>query len=171
MDKQRKDNNDKVFYILLGIIILVRIFLITGMPKSLATYRHDDLYYAKAAHNIIHGKWLGEYSHLTIIKAPFYSLFMILSFFSGLSLNICETIFYVVACISLISALSPVIKNRWWQLFIFVFMCFVPSSLATAINIRVYREFVNFSLTLYIISFSTGLYLRFNSNIKTFSYF
>lgn len=60
--KDTKKKQDQLFYILLILIILVRIWIITGIPKKLFPLVHDDWYYAKIAHNIIRGQWLGPYN-------------------------------------------------------------------------------------------------------------
>ncbi len=145
------------------ILVFLRIWLITGIPKLFIYGPHDDLFFAKAAHYIIHGQWMGPYNQMTLIKAPFYPFFMVLSFFTGLPLFFNETIFFVVACIVLFFAFIPLIKNRWWRLLLLTLVLYCPASLITLINIRVYREFVYFSLTLYIVAFSIGLFLRLDS--------
>lgn len=128
---------------------------------------HDDLYFAKAAHTIIHGEWLGAYDQMTLIKNPFYAFFLILSFGTGLPLFFNESIFYVVACILIFIAFIPLIKNPWWRMFLFSLLLFCPESMTTAWNLRIYREFIYFSLTLYVVASSIGLFLRLDKNIFT----
>lgn len=144
----------------------LRIYLITGVPKILIYGPHDDLFFAGAAHNIIHGDWMGPYNQMTLIKVPFYSFFLIFSFFTGLPLFLNETLFYIGACIVLFYAFAPLIESRWWRLLLFVFIAYCPVSLATFWNLRVYREFVYLSLTLYVIAFSVGLFLRLGYKIS-----
>ena len=157
---------DSIFTGIFFTLVILRIYLITGIPKLLIYGPHDDLFFAKAAHYIIHGEWMGPYNQLTLIKTPFYSFFMILSFFTGLPLFLNETFFYIGACIVLYYAFTPLIENRWWRLLLFAFISYCPVSLATVWNLRVYREFVYLSLTLYIISFSIGLFLRLDQKIS-----
>src|SRR3989304_3324277 len=92
-------NENQVFIFVFAISILFRIWLITGVPNIYIIYPHDDLYFAKAAHYIIHGQWMGPYSQMTLIKGPFYSFFLIISFLTGLPLLLNETIFYLLAFI------------------------------------------------------------------------
>jgi hypothetical protein len=149
------------------ILVFFRIWLITGIPKMLVYGPHDDLFFAKAAHYIIHGQWMGPYSQMTLIKGPFYAFFMVFSFFTGLPLLINETIFYIIACIVLFFAISPLIKNYWWRLLLFILLLFCPASLFTYWTMRVYREFVYFSLTLFVIAFSIGLFLRIDRKLSS----
>lgn len=144
----------------------IRIYLITGIPKILVYGPHDDLFFAGAAHHIIHGDWMGPYSQMTLIKAPFYSFFLIFSFFTGLPLFLNETLFYIGACIVIFYAFAPLIESRWWRLLLFVFVAYCPVGLATYWTLRVYREFAYLSLTLYVVSFSIGLLLRLNHKIS-----
>lgn len=152
--------SDLLFIGLFVLLITFRLWLITGIPKMLVYGPHDDLYFAKAAHYIIHGQWMGPYNQMTLIKGPFYAFFLILSFLSGLPLFLNESLFFIIACLLLFFALRPIIKNQWWRLLFFTILLFCPASLATPWNLRVYREFVYFSLTLYVIAFSIGLFLR-----------
>jgi hypothetical protein len=170
MDQTRtKDKrNNLIFFGLFSVIIIFRIWLIIGVPKEFVFGPNDDLFYAKAAHYLIHGEWMGPYNQLTLIKAPFYSFFMIFSFLTGLPLFLNETIFYVVACLIFYVALAPLIKNRWWRLMFFTVLLYCPAAFATAWNVRVYREFVYFSLSLFVIAFSIGLFLRIGNKLSSF---
>jgi hypothetical protein len=161
---------DKEGFILGGVFIMlvfIRIWLITGIPKIFLAAPHDDLFFAKAAHYIIHRQWMGPYSQMTLVKAPFYAFFMIFSFFTGLPLLVNETVFYIIACTVLFLALAPLIKSYWWRLLLFILLLFCPASLVTPWTLRVYRQFVYFSLTLFIIAFSIGLFLRIDRKISS----
>jgi len=152
---------------LFTLLVVFRLWLITGVPKMLIYGPHDDLYFAKAAHYILHGQWMGPYTQMTLIKGPFYSFFLIFSSLTGLPLFFNETVFYVGACIILYFAFKPLIKNHWWRLLLFTLLLFCPASLATNWTLRVYREFVYFSLTLYVLAFFVGLFLRLDRKIST----
>jgi hypothetical protein len=156
-----------IFLSVFAILIIFRVWLMAGIPKMYINAPYDDLYYAKMAHYLIHGRWMGPYSEMTLIKGPFYGFFMVFSFLTGLPLLLNETIFYVAACIVLFFAISPLIKNNWWRLLLFTLLLFVPASLATVWNLRVYREFVYFSLTLFVIAFSLGLFSRIDRRLSS----
>lgn len=151
-----------IFWSLFIGFLVLRILLITGIPKMLIYGPYDDLFYAKAAQSIIHGQWMGPYDHLTLIKSPFYAFFLIGSFLTGLPLYLNETIFYIGACIALFFSIEPLIKSRWWRLVCFLLILFLPMSLTIRFHLRVYREFVYFILTLYVTAFAMGLFLRLN---------
>ena len=170
MTLRNRKTQDNLFIIVFILIILFRIWIITGIPKLLDVLRLDDTYYAKIAHNIIRWNWLGPYSQTTIIKAPFYAFFIILSFFSGLPLYFNENIFYLFAAGSLYLAIKPVIKNRWWRLLLFAIIVFNPTSLSTYMNLRVYREFVYNGLTLFVLACLIGTYLRLEDDCNKLVY-
>lgn len=161
-------SSNLAFMLIFSALIIFRVWLIAGIPKMILFAAHDDLFYAEAAHNIIHGLWMGPYSQMTLIKGPFYALFLVFSFLTGLPLLINETVFYIIACIILFVALRPIIPNKWWRLVLFIALLFCPVSLPTQFNLRVYREFVNFSLTLFIVAFSLGLFIRLHHKTNHF---
>ncbi len=146
-------------------LILLRLWLITGVPKMLVYGPHDDLFYARAAQSMLRGQWMGLYNQMTLIKSPFYIFFMISSFFTGLPLFLNETLFYIGACGLMFWALKPLVKNPLVRLIGFFLMLFIPSSLASWFHLRVYREFVYFSLTLYVTACAIGLFLRLENKI------
>ena len=127
---------------------------------------HDDLYYAQAAHHILHGEWLGPYSQMTVIKAPFYAFFLVFSSFTGLPLLLNETAFFALACLVLFFALKPWIKNPWWRLLLFGLLLYCPPSLNNEWTLRVYREFVYLSLSLFVVAFAIGFLLRLEGKLS-----
>lgn len=152
--------NGKIYYAIFFLLISFRVWIISGIPKMYLYAPHDDLYYAKIAHSIIHGQWLGPYDQMTIIKAPFYAFFLIFSFLTGLPLYLNETIFYILGCIILFLAVNPIVTNKWWKLFLFTMVLYNPASLPNFWMIRVYREFVYLSLSLFVLAFAIGLFVR-----------
>jgi hypothetical protein len=149
------------FLLALLAVTACRLWLIIGVPKmSLFAAGHDDAFFAKAAHYLLQGQWFGPYSEMTLIKSPFYAFFLTASHFTRLPLMLTETIFYVLACLLFLLALSPLPGSPWWKLAGFAFVLFNPAALLTSTNIRVYREFVYLSLLLYVAAFATGLLVR-----------
>ena len=134
-----KINNKQTLYTLFlsSIAIAFRLWLAAGFPKLLRYLPHDDLFFARAANFMIHGEWMGAYDHMTLIKVPFYSIFLVLSSFSGLPLLLNETLFYIGACIFLVVGFFPVAKSHWFRLVFFVFILLAPSTLNTFSNVIV----------------------------------
>src|SRR6266545_2251709 len=80
----------RIFISVFSILVVFRTWLIMGVPKMYLYAPHDDLYFAKMAHYIIHGQWMGPYDQMTLIKGPFYAFFMVVSFLTGLPLMLNE---------------------------------------------------------------------------------
>lgn len=158
--KKKSKLLNSLFVGIFFLTILFRLWLILGIPKFYIYAPHDDLYYAKIANHLIHGDWLGPYDNFTLIKPPFYAFFLAFSFYSGLPLLVNENIFYLLSCIALFFAVKPLIQSRWLRFVLFSIILFLPISLTSSWALRVYREFVNYSLTTFVIAFSLGLYLR-----------
>lgn len=160
-----RNNERRVFWITSSALIGFRIWLSTGLPMMYGYFPHDDLFYAKAAHYIIHGQWMGPYSQMTLIKEPFYPLFIVAAFATGLPLFLAETLFWLGACAALFYALRPLARSAWWRLFVLAVLLYSPPSLAFDWNLRVQREFVYYSVTLYVVAFAVGLLLRLDRSV------
>lgn len=163
MTERNKSSVNLLFGLLIFFLVAFRVWLIWGMPKMILYGPHDDLYFAKAAHYIVNGEWMGPYSEMTLIKAPFYSFFMIASSFTGFSLFVSETLFYVGACLIAFIALRSFLKNRWLRLLVLAFLVYAPIAMPAEWSVRVYREFVYLSLSLYVAAFGVGFISRVNA--------
>ena len=151
------------FLFVLIFLIIFRIWIIAGVPKQFIIGPHDDLFYAKGANYLLNNQWLGPYDSLTLIKVPFYTMFLTFSASTGLPLFLNENLLYLFSCLILHIAISPLIRNRWWRLLVFTLLLYCPASIITNWNLRVYREFVYLSITLFVIAFAIGLLLRINA--------
>lgn len=164
--RNHQQKNTFLFICLFALIIGFRIFLILDVPKQYLMAPHDDLFYAKAATALLDGEWLGEYNANTLIKVPFYAVFLALSASTGLPLFFNETAFLLIGGIVSFYSLEPVIANRWKRLLIFTLLVYCPAGIFTEWTLRVYREFVYYSLSLLVVSFAIGLFLRLSSSNK-----
>jgi hypothetical protein len=160
MAEKSKSKSTLLFGLVIFLLVAIRVWLVWGMPKMILYAPHDDLYFAKAAHYIVSGEWMGPYSEMTLIKAPFYSFFIIASSFTGLSLFVSETLFYIGACLIAFFALRPFLKNSLLRLLVLAFLIYAPVAMPAEWNVRVYREFVYLSLNLYVVAFGVGFLSR-----------
>jgi hypothetical protein len=107
--------------------VLFRYFLTAGMP--LVAHAHgafDDALFIRLANSIANGEWLGEYDKLTLIKAPFYPLFIATNYLLGLQFKAIEHLIYTLACLSVYFALLKASGNRYWSLVPFLLLLFSP---------------------------------------------
>lgn len=163
-----RTNQRGIFWLVAGLLIGFRLWLITGVPMMYGYFPADDLFYAKAAHYILHGQWMGPYDQWTLVKVPFYPIFIIASYASGLSLLLSETVFWVMACAVLYAALSPLIREAWWRLLLVTLLMYSPPSLASDWNLRVEREFVYFAVTVFVTACAIGMFLRLDKGVGRF---
>lgn len=156
-----------ILYIFVIIVLIsFRIWLLWGYPKIQLYAPHDDLYFVKIATNIKNGNWLGAYDSMTIIKVPFYAFFLVVASFIPLPLLAIENIVYVISCLIFLKAIQPLQASRWIKLICFAILLFSPISLTTGFVLRVYREFLNLSLSLLVASLTIGILFRINSSPK-----
>jgi hypothetical protein len=156
-----------VFPIAILFLCIFRLWLIWGIPKLQLYAPHDDQYFVKIATYISQGLWLGPYDNFTIIKVPFYAFFLILASKIPFPLLATETILYIFSSLICLLAISPISHNPWINLFWFTCILFCPVSLTTDFVLRVYREFVNLSLSLLVVSCMIGMIVRINKQPKT----
>ena len=156
---------DWFFWCALSLMILFRIWILSGIPKHYIFGPHDDLFFAKQAYSLLSGTWLGSFDEMILIKEPFYGMFLVVSSLSGLPLFLSENLLFILACLVFYIAIEPLIKNRWARLLMIAVLLFCPIDLLTYWTIRVYREFVYVSLSLLVISFAIGLFLRLKEKI------
>ena len=142
-----KDRTNKSIIFFLLVMTCLKIWLVLGQSMTVyGNFVHDDRLFVNLANFILNGQWLGEYNNLTLAKGPFYSIWMAMSFISGLQLLISEHIFYIFSVLLLILALRPVL-SRWSTAFLYIILLFNPISFADGPMTRVMREGIYPALT------------------------
>ena len=153
--------------ILICLLLVACKFWLVGPHELVALEApHDDLLFITLAENIIQGKWLGDYNQLTLIKGPFYPLFIAASYFLDIPLLAAQQLLYAFACFVFIWALFPVIQHRWLLVLIFVFLLFNPFSYNYPAVGRVFRLGIYQSLGLLVFGSLSGLYIRSKISLK-----
>ena len=102
----------------LGIILLAvfKLWLVNGQTLiANPQYAHDDALFIRLAENLVQGEWLGPYDNLTLVKGPFYPLWIALSFKLSLPLLLSQHLLYIFACMVFVLALrrgdTPLLHN------------------------------------------------------------
>jgi hypothetical protein len=75
----KKDISVKTYQITCLLLVLVKLWLVRAHLVAVTNTPHDDLLFIRHAHSILNGGWLGDYNQLTLIKEPFYPIFIALS--------------------------------------------------------------------------------------------
>ena len=142
MNSQRDWN---IFAWLTAGITLLALFLGSSRQfQAIPAAGHDDRLFINQAFQILQGNWLGDYTQLTLIKGPFYPLFIAINHLLGMPLLISQQVFYCLSGLMLIYALSYFCRNRGLLLLLYSLYVFYPGHFA--LN-RVLREGIYPALT------------------------
>jgi hypothetical protein len=155
------------FWIMLAVLAAIKLWFAGAQTLSAYYAPHDDLHYLKLAQNIATGEWLGAYNNLTLVKAPFYPIWIAAMFWLGIPLCFSQQLLYVCSCLIFMIAIRPLLRNIPLLLLVFyTALLFHPISYPVNEMNRVVREGVYLSLPLMVLSFATGLLLRKDAPIK-----
>jgi hypothetical protein len=148
-------------------LVLVKLWLVSEQRMTaVGPAGHDDHLYLYLANSLAQGRWLGAYSHMTLIKGPFYPMWIAMSFASGIPLLLSEHLLYAAACAVLAVALSPALPSRRLRLALFALLFFCPLSFADGPMTRVVRESIYVPLTLLVLATALGLALRLDEPLQ-----
>jgi len=154
-----KRAGDRTFIITMASAFLLKLWL-TSETRIIAAYApHDGLNYLEHAKSIAMGLWFGPYDNLTLIKQPFFPIYMAGLQEFGIPLPIGHLLVYGLACFVACFAVKPLVRNPYLLSAMFVVLYFNPmenngdSWLST-------RAQINPSLTLLALSCAIGLFVR-----------
>lgn len=148
------------------LLVTCKLWLVGPHELVAMNMPHDDLLFVTLAQHILQGKWLGDYNQLTLIKGPFYPLFIAGSYLMDVPLLAAQQLLYAFACVVFTWAIFPVVRYRWLLLMIFVFLLLNPFSYDYPPIGRVFRLGIYQSLGLLVFSSLLGLYLRLRVSVK-----
>ncbi len=147
-------------------LIICKLSLVSPHELVATSMPHDDLLFISLAENILRGEWLGQYNQLTLIKGPFYPVFIALSYLLNIPLLKAQQLLNAFSCIVFIRAIYPVCRCRWSLLLIFIFLLYNPFSYNYPLTGAVFRESIYPSLALLIFASLMGLYVYSQVSLK-----
>lgn len=164
IELQQTEDRRVIFPLWAQIVILglsmVKLWLASGQTLTALSYLiQDDQLFIKLASHILDGQWLGPYDNLTLVKGPFYPLWIAGSFVLDIPLLRSQQILYAFACLMMVAALKPLLRRPVYAVILYAVLLFDPMSYAS-IYTRVLRDHVYSSLTLLIVACSVGLLLN-----------
>lgn len=143
---------------------LIKLWLVGGQTIfAIGPAIHDDRLFLSLAKKFLAHGWLGHYSHLTLIKGPFYPFWIAISFALGIPLLLSQQLLYIAACVTLIIAVRPVLRGPSMLLLLWTILLFNPMTYANGINgvmARVSREGIYPALTIFVASCAVGILVR-----------
>jgi hypothetical protein len=142
----------------LVIVTSLRLWLASGqMLTAVGFARYDDRLFLTLGQHIAAGRWLGPFDNATLVKGPFYPMWIAASFLGGIPLMLSQNLLYVAACLLTIFALRPVVRSVPGLVAIYAVLLFNPVMFAMT---RVLRDAVYVPLTLLLAACLVGLFLR-----------
>ncbi|MFZ1493880.1 MAG: hypothetical protein WAU60_10780 [Candidatus Competibacter denitrificans] len=138
--------------IVIILFILTKLWLVSDQGLvAFAHAAHDDLLFVRLANYLIQLEWLGPYDNLTLIKGPFYPLWIATTFLIGIPLLLSQHLLYIAACLITERALQSLFIEKPWRIIIFIFLLFNPVTFTWEMT-RVLRESLYPGLTLLIVA-------------------
>ncbi len=106
--------NKKIYKWAMWLILLIgslfKLGLVSGQHLQYnSSAMEDDRLFINLANNILHGQWLGSYNSLTLIKGPFYPIYLALIHLIHTPLLLSEQILYIIACLVFLVSIYPFI--------------------------------------------------------------
>ena len=146
---------------IIPLTLCVVLFFISASVPFLATpqFGNDDRLFAQLARNILRYGWLGPYNQLTLVKGPFYPLFLAVSSLSGLPFLAVQAALYGVCSIVLARVIGQLSRSRGIE-FVTALALLLNPVLFELTLLRIARESVYVSLTMLVMALAIGCYNR-----------
>ncbi len=143
------------------LVIAFRLWLSAGQTIAAnGDSGYDDRLFLTLAQNLLESGWLGRFNHLTLIKGPFYPVWVAAVFLLGVPLLFSYQLLYAVACMVFTLAVRPLVKRPIVLLIIFTVLLFNPMSYSGQVMDRPFREGIYPALTLLVLGSAAGLLAR-----------
>jgi hypothetical protein len=141
-------------------MILLKLWLVSAQPIiAMGWALQDDRLFLNLAHSLLDGAWLGPFNELTLAKGCFYPIWIALMARLGVPLLWSQHLLYLLAVLTVVSAVRPMGYGPWRLLLLGAVLWFNPGTY-TAHVLRVVREGIYPALTLLVIAGFVGTLLR-----------
>lgn len=132
-----------------ALLSLFYLGLALNLPVSIySTAIHDDAWFIQNAENILKGRWLGDYSQMTLIKGPGYAYFLALNKLLHLPIALSIACLYIFACLFTAYIFRIAGASALLTIVLFTVLLFEPSQFP----MRIIRDNIYPALTLITIS-------------------
>lgn len=168
MELFKKINKWKIFFVILIILSILRVYIQYNTPLFyIGTSPHDDDLLISYAENIATGNWLGTYNYLTLVKGITYSLFLVFVIFSRIPYAIALATLNILSAVLFVNSIKLLVKNRFFLGILYLFLIFSPVTMEFQIGQRIYRNSLTFSMILLVLAGFIGTYLNLEKGKKT----
>lgn len=126
----------------------------------------DDLLFGNRAGYLLTGEWLGPFNEWTLVKGPFYPIWLAMTVSLRLQPSLSQHLLYILACYIFTISVRPIVQKPIWQFILFVILLFNPMSYSN-FTYRLLREQIYPALTILVLSGVFGLMIRYNRSLKS----
>ena len=120
----------------------------------------DDRLFLRLGNSILNGEWLGAYDNLTLVKGPFYPMWVAGVSAMGVPLRLAEQLAYAGACALLIHAIAPALRPLWARTSLYLILLWNPMTYEMPTLGRVLRQNIYTPLAIVIFAALIALYAR-----------
>lgn len=154
-------NKKNASLIIVLILVLLKLYLVRNQQiLAIVISPHDDRHFIDQAASLLHGNWLGPYNQYTLIKGPFFPLWIALTFVLGIPLLLSNHLLYIFACLVLTIALRPALRRTGYPLILLAALLFNPFTYDPFVFTRATRDGIYSSLCVLVIACTIALFLR-----------
>lgn len=144
----------------------LKIWLISGQALTVI-WNSDERTFLLQVQGLLAGTWLGDYTIVTLVKNPFYALFIAGSFLLGIPALLAQQLMYVGACGVFLVAARPAIAawGPYRLILLYALLVFNPMSFLG--SPRLLRNHLYASLTLLLLACSIAIITRVTWGLTT----
>jgi hypothetical protein len=148
-----------IFFVVAIAALVLKLWMTSDIRILPLSAPHDDSNFIEHAKTIAAGLWFGPYDVLTLIKGPFFPLFLAAISELGISLPLAHELTYFGACLVACWAIRPLVRDDRALAAAFVFVFFNPL-LTDAIAWRANRSHISGSVSLLTAACAAALFVR-----------
>ena len=150
-----------------GLLAAIRLWLVSDQPIWVTHHgEFDTTLFVRLAKNLSNGEWLGPYTNRTLIKGPFYPLWITAAHLVGVPVQLSEQLLYVAACAAFVLALRPAFERSGPLLVLYAALLFQPGGYTYQATQGIVREGIYPALTLLTIAGLLALALRATRSLR-----
>ncbi len=173
MEKQehKKKIIKKIFFAIIVCLTLFRIYLGIKTPVFLqADAGYDDFLYIQYSINMLHGKWLGDFSTLVLLKTASPAFLLAINYVLGISYPVSLVISYIIAVFLFSLAMQRLVNSKKFAMALYIFLLYSPGMFHEENVQKVYRGGYIIIFTLLVFAAVIGQYTaRKNEQKREFS--
>lgn len=162
--KKILENKKLLFFIIIFIIVLIRLFLTSSfLPYIRGGYRFDDIMMLNMSQSLIDGNYLGIYNEMSLVKGLMFPLFVATLNLIKIPYLLGMDLLYIFSILFFSYSIKPIIKKKSSLIIIILFLLFNPISYSKLTFLVFYRNW--FNVCIIIIYFASLINFYFKKNL------